>query len=308
MKIITLTLNPAFDVHCKTEMFSSHKENIVTLTSRETGGKGINISRALNSFGVENTAIVVIGEENGKEFSDMLCRDSLSFLTVSCEGRIRENITIHDENKTETRISFGGFSADNSLIDKLKTTIGIPNPDMIITLTGSIPSGIETEKLLAVLKEYENEGARIVIDSRSVSLEELIAFKPWLIKPNKDEAENYLGKRINTPRDAATAASALFAKGIKNVIISLGSEGAVIATREGNWYAKAPRADVLSTIGAGDSAVAGFIDGFLRGLPVSDCLKNAVAFGTAACIREGTAPPLLADVEHFRDEIAIFRF
>ena len=95
MKIVTLTLNPAFDVHCFCDNFKPYHESIAQMTSRDAGGKGVNVSRALTANGTENLAIVVVGKENGTEFCQALQKDGLSVFAIWVDGRIRENITLH---------------------------------------------------------------------------------------------------------------------------------------------------------------------------------------------------------------------
>ena len=124
MKIVTLTLNPAFDVHCFCDNFKPYHESIAQITSRDAGGKGVNISRALKANGTENLAIVIVGKENGAEFCQDLEKDGLSVSAVWVDGRIRENITLHQTKNPETRISFEGFSCDNGVLEEIKERIG----------------------------------------------------------------------------------------------------------------------------------------------------------------------------------------
>ena len=305
MKIITLTLNPAFDIHCLADGFKPYSESVVSIIARDAGGKGVNISRALSGVGTVNTAIVVLGEENGEEFYKLLLDDGMSVKPIYSNGRIRENITLHERVNPETRLSFGGFSVENSIISKVNSAIGEVDENTIITFTGSIPRGMEIKDVLKMLLEYKALGAKVVIDSRSVTLGDIIDFKPWLIKPNKDEAEKYIKKDISTFEDALKIASEIHKSGVENVMISLGGDGAVLVSDEGCYYAKTPKIRAVSTIGAGDSAIAGFIDGFSKGYKLDECLCYASAFGTAACMRNGTKPPLSEDIQKIKKEIKI---
>lgn len=305
MKIVTLTLNPAFDVHCSCDNFKPYHESIAKVTAKDAGGKGVNISRALKVNGTENLAVVIVGEENGVEFCKALENDGLSVSAVWVKGRIRENITLHETENPETRISFEGFSCKNDVLQEIKERIGEVNGQTVITFTGSIPKGMEVSEVLAFLGQYRDKGAKIVIDSRSVSLQELLAFKPWLIKPNKDEAEAYAKRKIESESDAVMIARDVYEKGIDNVIVSLGGDGAVFAYKRGVMVAKTPDVPVCSTIGAGDSMLAGFIDGTSKGLNKEKVFKRAVAFGTAACMQEGTKPPLCQDVEELEKQVFV---
>ena len=287
MKIITLTLSPAFDVHCYAPTFEACRENLATVTARDVGGKGVNVSRALTENGVENTAIVVLGEENAADFRSALAKEGLHTREILVAGRIRENITIHTDHTAETRLSFKGFFADETLLGRVEQAIGEVDEDTIVTLTGRLPEGIKMQDVQAFLLRLREKGARLVIDSRSFSLSDLIEARPWLIKPNEEEIVAY----VRDSADLSDAARVLHGKGIANVMISMGARGACLACSEGTFEAKPPHVAALSTIGAGDSSIAGFLMATANGKGASEALRTAVAFGTAACLTEGTKPP-----------------
>lgn len=291
MKIITLTLNPAIDMHCYAENFEPFHENLAHITSSDAGGKGVNISRALTVNGVENLALVVLGNENGKSFADSLKADGMDLIELYVDGRIRENITLHTNNNPETRISFAGFVATDALIDAVEEKLSDIDSDTIITLTGSNPKGMSIERVMKMVENFQAKGAKVIIDSRSFSKENLFASKPWLIKPNEEEIGMYTDIVVTDFASAAKAAAQIRSQGIENVIIS-SSKGAVLACAEGTFVAYAPDIKVVSTIGAGDSSIAGFIAAAKEGKSYAEMLKNAVSYGSAACTTEGTKPPL----------------
>ena len=308
MNIVTLTLNPAIDVHCVSRDFKPYHESYAEITSRDAGGKGVNISRALAAFGVDSLAVLIAGDENGKDFCNILQKEGINVTPVFTKGRIRENITIHEDGKAETRISFSGFRCSGTELSLIAQRIGEVDGDTVVTFTGSIPDGIAKDDVLALLGAFKEKGAKIVIDSRSVSPEDIKEFKPWLIKPNREEAEKYFGVRINSAEDAATLAAELYNAGVENAMISLGGEGLILANREGVFKAISPKIEVLSTIGAGDSAIAGFIDAVSKGAKAEEAVRRAAAFGSAACMREGTDAPLMGDVERLEREITVTKF
>lgn len=304
MKVITITLNPAFDIHCHTATFKPYLENHCTVTAREAGGKGVNISRALTVNGIQNLALVVLGEENGADFRRSLLADGLTLSEIFVPGRIRENITLHCDDSDETRISFSGFEAGDSLLEQVKTVILKEcSADTVVTFTGSNPKGLSMNGVKKFLKELEETGARIVIDSRSFSLEDLVELKPWLIKPNQEEISAYLGRSVETFDEVVVAASELHRKGIENVMISMGSKGALLACGEGVFVARPPKVEALSTIGAGDSSIAGFLS--VAEKSAAERLRRGVAFGTAACLTAGTRPPLPHDVEEIFSQVVL---
>ncbi|MBQ8508704.1 MAG: hexose kinase [Clostridia bacterium] len=298
--ITTLTLSPAFDVHVTIGEFRAGRENLAESVRRDVGGKGINISRALSAGGVDNRPLVVVGSANGREFLDGLRTVGLACDVIEQTGSIRENITIHPASGDETRLSFKGFTCTPDLLEQVKFCLAV-KPGDIVTFTGSLPGGICADAAEAFLIGLRDAGARLVIDSKSVTLDMLRRIKPWLIKPNAEEIESYFGA-MNETRLYHTAAR-LHEDGIENVMISLGGDGAILAA-EGVWRARVPKLDALSTIGAGDSAIAGFIAAEGDG---DERLRRAVAYGSAACLREGTNPPLPEDIARIYEAISIER-
>ena len=306
MKIITLTLNPAFDIHCYAESFELYRESVAEVTERDAGGKGINISRALCEMNIPNTAFVVLGKDNGEEFKQMLSQYKINFEAIEIDGRIRENITVHLKDKPETRLSFRGFNATDLVLDSLEDRLlNEITEESYLTFTGSIPSGISHKRVLDFLQKMRKKGVRLVIDSKSITKEDLINIKPWLIKPNEEEVSSYIGHEAKSLEDCVLGARELNAAGIENVMITLGKKGALLA-RDGEIYiASAPEVKAISTIGAGDSSIGGFLYSEYNGKTVENSLKTAVAYGTAACLTNGTNPPLEKDIESIIREIKV---
>lgn len=306
MKIVTLTLNPAFDVHCHTPSFQPFRENLAQITANDAGGKGINVSRALTQTGVENTALVVLGEENADSFRRSLTADGIQFCEITVEGRIRENVTLHADNAPETRISFAGFTVNDTLLDTVAQRLHeLIDGDAFLTVTGRNPEGLSMGALKRMLIGLGETGVKLIVDSRSFSLQDLLDVRPWLIKPNEEEIGTYTDIAVKDLNDAKAAAAELRGKGIENVMISLGSQGAILSCSEGTYIANAPKLRVLSTVGAGDSAIGGFCAAAKAGRPFSDMLRYAVAYGSAACMTEGTRPPEAATIETLLQQIRV---
>ncbi len=306
MNVITLTLSPAFDIHCYTEKFAAESENLVRVTSRCAGGKGVNISRALLAGGIRSTVLAVLGEDNADAFSAELARDGIDVRAMKIPGRIRDNITIHTKAAAETRISFPSSTVDAGILDRVFDALdGEMTDDAVLTLTGRIPDGIGMDAVMQFLDKVTARGVRTVIDSKSFSLAQLVQARPWLIKPNEQEISDYLGRAVSDFDDVADAARGLHAAGIANVLISLGDKGAMLACDTGIFVATPPAITPLSTIGAGDSTVAGFIAAVSCGAESKERLVHAVAYGTAACLTEGTLPPRAEDIASLLPQIRV---
>ncbi len=304
MKCITLTLSPAFDRHCHVPQFTLYREHLATSDTLDAGGKGVNISRALCQNGVDSTAFVVMGRENADAFADALKADGLNFIPFVVDGRIRENFTIYSDGK-ETRVSFSGFECDDTLLDNVYGLLENEiDKETIITFTGRAPAGVSLNSIKHFLKALQNQGAKIVLDSKSFeTLDDIIDVKPWLIKPNQEEISTYLGRDVNTHREILDIAREIHMRGVENVMVSLGEKGAMLVCSDGTYICTPPKTEVKSSIGAGDSSIGGFIAATILGLCAKDALCRAVAFGTAACMREGTLPPQKCDVENLMDKL-----
>lgn len=295
MKIITLTLSPAFDTHCHADSLRLEHENLIHMDLCQTGGKGVNISRALVSCGTENLALTVLGEENADSFLRNLASDGVTYEAITVPGRIRENITIHVADGTETRLSFPGFPVTADLLDRVaEKLLSRVDGDTVVTMTGRVPQGMAVEEVMTLLREAAQKGAKIVVDSRSFTLDHLKALGPWLIKPNQEEISAYLGREISSLEQTLAEAKSLHEAGIANVMISMGGDGALLVCGDGAFIATPPPVEVKSTIGAGDSSIAGFVS--CDADDPQTRLLRAVAYGTAACMTEGTLPPRAEDV------------
>ncbi len=302
MKIYTLTLNPAYDIHAFAKSLALNCENLAQMQSREAGGKGVNISRALFSGQIPNTAIIVLGKENGDEFKNAI--SEMDCVLLEKEGRIRENLTFHCENGAETRISFSGFSVNDGILQEVLYNIAIEN-DTIVTFTGRIPGGVSKDKAKEFLKTLREQGARIVLDSKSFTVEDIFEIQPWLIKPNQEEISEYLGCEIETLSQVLEKAAIFTEHGVTNTMVTLGEKGAALLREDNVYIATCPVIEAISTIGAGDSTIAGFLAGAYAGEDAAGCLKTAVSFGTAACLTAGTLPPQKEDIEKIYAQICV---
>lgn len=306
MNVITLTLAPAFDVHCYIRDFLPYHENAATLISRDAGGKGINISRALTANGVKNTAAAILGKENAKEFKDALMLEGLDLVGVTADGRIRENITIHTETKGETRVSFEGFTGSDELLFELEGSLEKELAEgSFLVLAGRLPSGISKCVVKDFLLRVKARGAKIIIDSKSFTIDDLKDIRPFLIKPNEEEIFELFGLNYAGFDEAVSLAEKLHTCGVENVMLTFGGEGAMLINEDGMLRAHAPKITPVSTIGAGDSAIAGFLAIAASGGSRKDALVSAIAYGTAACLTEGTKPPRKESIEELIKRVIV---
>lgn len=303
MNVVTVTLNPAFDIHCNCDGFAAGKENLAKVTRRDAGGKGVNTSRALAAGGKESRAVVAVGRENGDDYLKRLSDCGVDFTAISVDGRIRENITVHSSGDGETRISFAGFTADKKLLSEALAAIGETDGNTVVCFAGKNPQGIDISDIKTFIRKIKATGAHISLDSSSFEIGDITDVGAWLIKPNEEEVARYAKTSSGNTEGLIDFALRTHKSGTENVMISLGGRGALLACEEGVFAAKPPKTDAVSTVGAGDSAIAGFIAAFSEGKSKEECLKYAVAYGTAACLTPGTNPPLPEDIKKVLAEV-----
>ncbi len=292
MKIITITLSPAFDLHCICDNFKLYSESLCDIQSYDVGGKGINISRALTANNIDNIALTILGEENAQDFLRAIKKENIACRYITASGRIRENITLHSKVKPETRISFSGFKIDEKIISQFEDILFDElSSDCIVTFTGRVPDGIDKALIKDMLLKIKGMDAKLVIDSKSFDKNDIIELKPFLIKPNEEEISIYTDVRVTDLLSASLAAKELKKQGIENIIISLGGMGAVLCSDQGIYLSTPPEINVKSTVGAGDSMIAGFLAAIQKGNKYSEALRLAVSYGSAACTTVGTNPP-----------------
>ena len=291
MGIYTLTLSAAFDIYCDAPTLAVGQENIANIKYRCAGGKGINISRALSEYGIESDAIMLLGEDNAQDFLGMIYAPYINIRKIGVMGRIRENFTFRTDCGVETRISFNSPPVPESTLATLECELATLTDGDVLTVTGRVPEGIDVRALVDILIALRGRGVRLVIDSRSFTLDDILAIRPFLIKPNEEELSLYLECDVKDMKSVAAAASELSRRGVECVMVTLGSRGALVAKEGVAYYTPTPSITPVSTVGAGDAAIAGFLVAYTRGEGISDALRLAASFGTAACLTRGTDAP-----------------
>lgn len=292
--IITVTMNPSIDVTLWLDGLNTDEANHVLDESREVGGKGINVSRVVRSFGLDNLCLAVAGRDNVGEFSRFLEGDALRYELLQVDGVVRENLTLRCDGQT-LKLNRKGLSMSTMLVGALMALIqSRMKPGDIVVFGGSLPENITVQDYVELIMAVKNAGALVAVDSDLLTLEHYRRISPWLIKPNIHELRHIVEVRGNAVSDVVQAAMTLSEAGVENALVSLGGDGLICIGRMGDGSrevirAVVPKVEVKSTVGAGDSTLAGFIVGYVRGLSRLECSRLAAACGTASAMLEGTA-------------------
>lgn len=280
--IYTITFNPALDYISQVEKFEIGKINRTKTEKILPGGKGLNVSTVLKNLGIESTALGFIAGFTGEELKRSIEEKEIKTDFIKVEkGITRINVKI--SSNEETALNGNGPEITEEDINKLLEKIQkITEEDMVI-LAGNIPRCINNDIYEIICKTLEKNNVTFVVDATKELLMNVLKYKPFLIKPNKEELEETFKEKIETKEEIIVHAKKLQQIGAQNVLISLGGEGAILVTTEGKeYYSKAPKGKVLNTVGAGDSMVAGFIAGYEQSGDFEQAFKMGIATGSAS--------------------------
>lgn len=291
----------------------------VSESRREPGGKGINVSNAVLKAGEPTLAIVPAADTD--PFIALAAAAGIPLRNAPVDDPVRTNTAVTETNGRTTKFNEPGArltdSSLNALHDALVDAASAPDTKAAV-LAGSLPPGAPTDwypHLVCSLRKT-NSDLLIAVDTSDEPLrqmgEKLDVGAPDVVKPNAFELGQLAGldgaelerRADGGDLDAVVdAAKELVAKGIREVLVTLGGAGACLVTAEGAWHASTPPAQVSSTVGAGDSSLAGYILARLAGKDYPDALRNAVAYGTAAAAKPGTEIPSPEDIHLARTEV-----
>jgi 1-phosphofructokinase len=309
--IVTLTVNPSLDrtVSLPGPLLRGEVQRAVSVR-QESGGKGVNVSRALVASGL-TTVAVLPGAEADPVLAGLRASD-VPFAALPIGEPLRSNVALTEPGGVTTKINEPGpvLSADQQ-----EALIGLllehSRGASWVVLAGSLPPGVPADFYATVTRrlrsmDHGNEAPLIAVDSSGEPLAAAIsgdaAGKPDLLKPNAEElvelaaaagfATNKSAEELEAdPEAAAAAAAAVVRSGVGAVLATLGSKGAVLVTADGAWLATHPPVKAVSTVGAGDSSLAGYLLASGKGAAPADCLRQAVAHGAAAASLPGSTVP-----------------
>jgi 1-phosphofructokinase len=293
--ILTLTLNPSLDHTLAVERFAHGAVSRVTRSTFEPGGKGVNVAQVLTLHDVPVTALMALGGPQGRQLVELLESARVAVDVVAIAEDTRSNVTIEEPSGVLSRLSVPG----PHLSDDEVATIGARLVELgweaeWVVLAGALPSGMDPTSYAHLLERLRPTGAKVAIDTSGDALHAVLDAGADLLKPNVHELAETVGRTITSVADAAEAASELHRRGARCVLASLGADGAVLVDETGAWSAASPPVRVVSSIGAGDSMVAGFL---ARGGRGPEALAAAVCFGAAAVALPGTQLPSPRDLD-----------
>lgn len=288
--IFTITLNPALDYVIRLADFTEGQVNRVVEEHIYYGGKGINVAVVLKELGFTSTALGFIAGFTGKELQRG-CQEDLGLKTDFIEvkdGMTRINVKMHSQKETEIN-GLGPKVGPTDLQNLLDQLQGLQAGDVLI-ISGSIPSLMSQDTYKMILESLKGKSIDIVVDASGKLLLETLAYKPFLIKPNNHELGEMFNVELKTIEEIEYYARKLQDMGARNVLISMAKDGSLLIDEDGNaHHFGVYQGQVVNSVGAGDSMVAGFVAGYLSKLTYDETLRLATAAGGATAFSSSLA-------------------
>lgn len=299
--IYTVTLNPAIDYYIELEEFQeqelNHCENSYTIM----GGKGINVSKVLDNFGIKTLALGFIGGFTGDYIKKDFCLAKMKEQFTE----LKENTRINVKMKTKVGESEIAGKAPNISEEDLKrfykTLEQIKEGDLLV-LSGSVPKSLSDEIYAEVIAKVP-KGVRIILDARGKAFAKALEKGVYFTKPNQKELEEYFEREIPSLEELVAAAKELQKRGSQYVIVSRGGEGSFCVTEDKVLIGNAPRGKVISSVGAGDSMVAGILYALEKGYSIEEAYPYGIAAGSATAFSEGLTN--LQDMERIKEKVIV---
>jgi len=304
--IYTVTLNPALDRIIQISDLKPDDSNKIIREQKFAGGKGIDVSKVINELGGESTALGFMGGFDGLELEGLLINNGVICDFTKISNEIRTNIIIQDINtKSQTSLNSKGPEIKPHELAEFFDKICLVDDADFVVISGSIPPKVTSNIYNQIINQMRKKGVKVSFDADGEAFKHGLKAKPYMIKPNKHEFSRLIGEEISELDDVVFHARNVVNSGISLVIVSLGADGIVAATKTSALHLKPPKVEVVNKIGAGDSLVAGIVNGLTNGKSLEDALILGVATGTATTMVEGTALCKREDVEGLLNKITV---
>ena len=305
-KVATITLNAAYDLVGRLPRIEIGEVNTVETLGIFPAGKGINVAKVLKDLGVEVAVGGFLGEDNVGDFETLFKKQVLEDKFHRVAGKTRINVKITETEADVTDLNFLGYQITPEAWQQFTAdSLAYCQNFGIVAVCGSLPRGVSPELFADWLNQLHQAGVKVVLDSSNAALTAGLKAHPWLVKPNHRELEAWIGHPLNSLDEIIAAAKKLKAEGIANVIISMGENGSLWLNDQAVIQAQPPKCEnVVSTVGAGDSMVAGLIFGIEKGLSQAETLAFASAVSAFAVSQSNVGvsdiallEPILANVK-----------
>lgn len=304
--ILTLTVNPAIDRTITVDRLAFEDRTYITSSRESAGGRGINASLVIHSFGGQTKAIVPAGGESGTHFKDLVKASGFELVVVPVHSGVRHNLIITDKQGLTIKLNELGRPLEKPELARLEKEIraNLDNASWLL-ICGSLPPGVPARFYAQLITLARKQGVKTLLDADGDALEVGIAAKPTVVKPNQQEAERLLKTALLTRTHFVQAVERIQKMGAESVILSLGTQGALGAFDQQMIEVIPPRVDAIAPIGAGDALAAAFAWAMERNGDFRDALRWGVSAGTASACLPGMRFANLAQTEEIYKQVDV---
>jgi 1-phosphofructokinase len=307
--IVTVTLNPTLDKTLSVPRLRPGAVHRAQLLREDLGGKGVNVSRALSALGIASRLIGFIGGRTGQALQSGLAAEGFDVHFIDVGGETRQNLTLLDEASGQyTKINEAGPPIGPHHVTALQAQVEqVARPGDLWALCGSLPPGAPPDLYARLIQQVQERGGRAFLDSSGPAFRAGLAAQPFAIKPNSEEAAEFLQCPLHGDDGHCLAARRLQAEGVRLVALTRGAQGLVLAMDGEVLIATPPPVAARSPIGAGDAALAGLLWAISDRCDAVETARRAVACGTATAMQEGTALGDRALIEKLLSQVKVTR-
>ena len=306
--IVTLTINPAIDRIISIDRLAFEDRAYINSSRESAGGRGINVSSVIHSFGGETLAVLISGGDSGKRLEGLLGKCGYRIAVVPVQNEIRTNLTITDKHGLTVNLNEPGPPLGKAEVARVERVVRETlDHASWLAICGSIPPGVPPAFYGKLISMARQKKVKTLLHADGDALREGIAARPTVVSPNQQEAGRLLGQTLLTRTHYLEAAERIRQLGAESVVLTLGSRGAVGAFADGLMEALPPRIDAVCPIGAGDALMAAYAWARERRTSVADALRWGVAAGTASARLPGMNFASLAQAREIYRQVEIRR-
>ncbi|OAN17744.1 1-phosphofructokinase [Photobacterium jeanii] len=306
LKVVTVTLNPALDLTGSLSELQAGTVNLINKGSLHPAGKGVNVAKVLSDLGAEVTVTGLLGADNQEPFCQLFESLGVNDEFVRVAGASRINVKLVEASDRVTDINFPGVTVSEQDIARFEQKLfELAEHHQVFVIAGSLPQGLSPDQCAIWIKALNQAGKQVFFDSSKAALAAGLQASPWLVKPNDEELSDWAGKALTSPLELMTTAQQLAEQDITNVVVSLGKDGVMWLNHEGWLAAKPPKMEVVSTVGAGDTLVAGMCWGHLNQFNKRDTLEFATALSALAVNQVGVGVEDLERVKQIAQQVTL---
>lgn len=288
-KITTVTINPSLDKSTHFTGLIAEQKIRCEKPRYDSGGGGINVSKAISKLGGKSSCIFTSGGSSGEMLEDLIATEKLDGIVIKTKNWTRENfIAFENTSKAQYRFGFPGNEFLEKEKNKILQTIKELQTDYLV-ISGSLNEGLATNFYQKIAEIAKESNIKVVVDTSGEALQKVLETGVYLIKPNLGELAKLIGVDHLELEEVENAAKKLIEKGSAEiVVVSLGADGAILISKEETHLVKAPKVEKKSTVGAGDSMVGGMVWALSQNKSLKEVIQWGVCCGTAATMNEGT--------------------